>query len=1436
MPSQTNFKPFEIGGLRYGLNTKDRPEDLPPGAAQLAYNAWHYRSLRQMPGFNRVISKRPWLANLMLNGVTQYLAARLSTPNTPASLNHASMLASNIFSADIPFEIQGLQEKQTLLWKGQSGGSTFLTLGNNDAYMLGLRWNATIGGFELVWTWRDPTVTQRTLTFNATALLPNTPYYVRVSGNRTTGQVTLAVYTTDVETSTVTLVGTASVVMGVATNAFPQELGFKNWLFVGAMRMVSQTREVNVAQFKFRGKLQELRFWSGDISAAPSTYGSTEISHTTPGLETVYHLTDVGPTIFVDSKGATPNLFIQPVDATWNASPLIGTGSSIELQGNVQYLRVNEPVLYRKRDVDTDSRYQMLDAWSASVIVRLNEVRECAILHSVHASQSRVDAYGGNGAFSFWSGEDAAAATQAQWELQIAANPGGVDYQFRAIFWVFDTAWRRYALVSTLPGAGVAANTTYAILFGRDNVTGDLNMWINGTNYTFAAWRAGAVPAATDNNPLNSSRQYGLFIGREVEKIIKANNNPNDPDDIDVTSGYDDPGLVAANTVLPFCGRVGHVGLFSVAPSQFLHNYLRVNPLTKATAKSLQGILLSAWPMSAGIGSVLTDYGNENNTISFRDDADHLRGRSLIKTLSRGRVTSIFQHSWRGDSADETKLLAAHAGGCDEIDTTNNKLVKFVEGFRNDENRRLSVVKSQDTLVLCSGSGPLMQLAKDQLVRLGMEEPIGPFAWGFTQQNERAAVLTEGEYVYYWVFYNSVLDKESPPSKPIHVPVRFKKTNVSFGYGIEAFQTYPSVPGTGAFGWSKDSQAEPWDLTGNNRLLKIAAWVQPKESAPGGAAPAAKYKTARFTSGAGVKDNLIRNVDDVKVDEVRAIVEADCPRVTVVTAPDGSFSLEGCFAGSNGKIRLNNDANTTATAAIFGLTINTTYSGTGVTSDLPLPPCGDTQATHLRLYRTLANDADARLVLELPLAAQNKVTDRLPDSLNIDQVLDLDVTGPPRDFRQIIGQFGRLLLLDHKTAPARMAWSEQGFPWQFIPSDQIDFNDGRIGTRLRITGAAATEGLALITRSDYSLVLTEPRSSQVPFIVDPKSQDTGGSSFFGFVNVNGNLIYPAARGFHHFDGSSPEYISQVIQPTWRATRNRELIHGEHWRDQEAAMWAVSSGGSFDTDGVTPINDGLFSFAYNAGTDRAGRRIGWGVSTGLYLRALYLIPNASDVEELWAIDPFGFIYKFSESAYSYGIPSHTVTLATTGTFGVAQATMQIGLPINADSTNLPEKYLGFGVTVQRASDGLRETRLIVACATGGGFDVCGLDHNLSWAPQAGDTWELCTIEFDWISGKMALAGEAFTSESFDLHIDQTVQAISSATELRWRWSGGMTVIPPFKSRPGGFTNQKGDDSYALEGRGRRLELELRARGINKPLEIGSMTVLTKPQQAAKRPAP
>lgn len=1423
-----------LGDIRYGLNTRDRRAKLHEGEAVKTDACWLYNGLAPWWGYERAISRRPFMSPPMLDGFRQGWMIRVPTTGTALSFKADAAPYTNSGGVlDIVTQTSSITARQYVLFKTPIGGTTpdALSTSNCD-YALTIDRATTSGKLRPVWTWRRSSGATIEVLNGPDVMVPGTAYRVAVQVNTSSRVVTINVYSinlTDPSSPIVALAGTASsAAYGVAGDAVPVDRA--GFLFVGTWMRQLADRPVTKFASGVRGKIQDLRFWNTNDYSTLASARATEVAAATANLLSNYRFSEKQTIRWPDTKAVGADAELQFRDAEWRS------GGRMRFDGVSNRLRIPSPFQYRRPDTDTDGKLLALDKpcvlWKGQVLGLTNGE---TIAHSVHAARANISADAGLpannppgapsnatnipflGASSAFTGAPEP-PSDAQWQLQVVETPGSPGvWQFRMVWWWYDTGASKrvaYSLPSTLGGAGVAINTTYVVAAWRNASSGLMTLHVvsaGGVNTATATAGAGFKPNATDNDPPGSTKAYGMFLSAPVSTVRKGNANPFDPDDLDVRFNFVSQGATSS------CAAYVDVDTFALLDgdaSQYVAQYAYDNDFTSLTARSIGATLLSAYTFTEGSGPSVEDFGVIGNDLTLEDDADFLRGRSMIQTLSRGSMHGLAEHVYLGTTSQGIvrKFLAFYDGGVDEIDETNNRLNFFAEGLRNDGDRIVSCVRHQNSLIITTGSGPVMRLYRDNLWRLGIKRPEGPFSWGLVNQGEREAAKSKGRLVYYWTHYNSDLDIDSPASDPIVVEIEAEGADVGFGLNVKSFQTAPASPwGTGK---------APWDWEDKKNVIIVAAhWLDNVEDDPAGAGTnKAKYYKAKFTTKGGVKTGSVKgDIDAVKAEDVQDLCFEFLKRLNVELDLEGKIRFVGKFLGPDAKLYVGNQPgggynimgdfgipNTTHHVAA------TPFAGTDATSDIPIPPSFDPQVTHRRLWCTLSDGDEARLVLEVPVGQDGPVYDRVSDEDNTDKSLDIEQQNPPRNLRFVTTQFGRLILWGDPLEPSAYYFSEFEQPHAFLPTATNIVTDGQ---KLEILGIGRTENQLIVFKRNLIEVISEPRNPSLPFTSEPRSYDVGGVSPYGILNSGLTIVWPAVRHFYVWDGSGADPISRVIKPTWDAVPpvHRQLVAGAHFQPQEMMAWTTPTGQTLVNGAV--VCDQLIGHFYEVPTPD-GQPRGWTVAPYSYLRALFVIPSTSDVDELWGIDHFGFPYRFAKTVYDFGLGAHQPSLTRSGTFAGAQALGAVTLP--AAPSGMPEGRIGLGVTIQQttAHGGARATRLIVTDAAG----LCALDHNLPFLPTTGDTWTMCSIENEWQSGDHDIGGRGGMAKVTGVHIENTAQTTVGSIEVGYTPLEAMAVVAD--EQVDTFGNNVADvDIPSFEGDARYHRLRIAAKGTNKPYEIG-----------------
>jgi hypothetical protein len=270
------------------------------------------------------------------------------------------------------------------------------------------------------------------------------------------------------------------------------------------------------------------------------------------------------------------------------------------------------------------------------------------------------------------------------------------------------------------------------------------------------------------------------------------------------------------------------------------------------------------------------------------------------------------------------------------------------------------------------------------------------------------------------------------------------------------------------------------------------------------------------------------------------------------------------------------------------------------------------------------------------------------------------------------------------------------------------------------------------------------------------------------------------------------------------------------RRQKVALWAYASGNA--TIGEETINDRVLCYFF----DKAA----FSLLDGIYIAAFAKIPAADETDEVWVIDPVGYISKFDVGT-NFGVNALTDTTpalaGSPGTFSTTQLTLT-----QATLGNLPEGYKGFPITVVKASTGERATRICTA-DTLASQSVITVSPALPFTPANTSDFSVIvgSIETDFVSGEMSPAGPDKMTELTDVHLQLTPQATSASFTFMWKAQYGIAPAAVVYGERS-ISNQRNEYVVAVGGiaggstAGRRDTFRFQSLGPDQPFEIRQVT--------------
>lgn len=912
-----------------------------------------------------------------------------------------------------------------------------------------------------------------------------------------------------------------------------------------------------------------------------------------------------------------------------------------------------------------------------------------------------------------------------------------------------------------------------------------------------------------------TTRKYVMSVAKGVDQCRHINNAPTVDEDVDIRWSFDKT----------FDGEIKQL-IISNSEEEFdeetLHALCRDNIVTRTNSNRLGLPLASCWPMEEGDGNSIEDIGFVGNTINFDSDSKHVWGKSGITTTAKSKVVGIFDHRYRTPTGETRKVCAVAGGTIYEVNQSSGAMTALTDGFRNDDSNRVQTMRYQDSTILAAQGahvGPL-QLWKDQLYKLSIDPPEGPIPWGFTNQGNKEAGSRRGLRRYAFTFYSAHQNKRSGPGPFLDIQVRFKRADVVFGTDAEINQQYPSATSANKATYNTSAGGakigfSAWYGRTTVKNANDPDWYETQPGTSGANTNAAPLRRANLSGNPFINDN-----EAVTADEIEKVIDYQNNRVFVRVLADDKVQFRGAYPGSLGRLWLQDDMATIAGGVLrtngiidCGITsTGTVFTGTGQTGhNLPLPYSTDPQVTHLEIWRTVAGGNELFLIARIPNGTKS-FTDSKRDAELVGETLNINQGAVPPT-KYCIDFAGRAFFFGDELAPFRVYISDPAQPWNVPPQNTIDLLDG---STLKITGAARTENTLAMFKNDTTFVITATGNPDFPFNVETRHRDVGCVAPFGIVNVREIFHYPDEQGFFRFDTNTLQHISDNIDGTWATVppAHYDKIVSVHDRTNSAIMWFYPSGDSSLSGSV--INDSALVYFYEIGA--------WSKLDGIYVTYAAIVPDANEVNKVWLVDPAGYISVWG-SGTNFGLG----TLTSRGPFTTTNVVDTTNLEVDAATGTLAtDQYTGLPVTIILAN-GDRYTRLVTASTTpSAGKTTITLDHAVTGMVTDSTQVVFGSIETDWISGQMAMAGISQMAQITSVHVQATPQTTSASFSLRFRSSGG---INPTAIGWGSYSisNQRNEILVGLVDRtqagsksGRRLELGLRSFGPDQPFEVRYLT--------------
>lgn len=1436
-----------ISDLSLGLNTQDPPSSLGLGELQEASDIYVGDGLAQTsPGFRRVLQGAPNVNAYRFNGHDTYLRAGIRETGSNLALQ------STNWAIEVFFRLDSLPQsfgKAILLYRGvgESAGIVSFTASKTD-FCLYISTNTTTG---LTFVSFYGSTGGASVSFtNSQSLTTGTLYRACVTQTDVAGVKTFTSYVHEVGTSVPSSGGGGNLANPINDSGED--------VLVGAALTEGAATPTEVTQLHFRGVIQELRFWGeARSSVEQDEYDDIVVDDTDADLVAYYPMTGLGTdTYFLESSvgaagdgsGESPLLAIEPRDLTWRTNghilgnPFDGT-STIDIDGRTQGIDVQDAYLYRQTVPDDDGGLPFLPQFFVSAKVKIRKlVDRACIFHSVHVPSAD------------WTDHDEASTATAttftpaetgQCLLEVI-DTGSSAFRFRFIIYHVVSGVTKATPVTT--ANNLSAGMEYTI-----------SAWINGagtvaikvnsdTTVTGTMTGAGFPPVVTDD--YGQSRKYRMTIGKGIKRTRQQIQDA-DANASDIEYEYS----------RFFDGEIRQVILANVTSANFvgLHAFNRDETPTRSNIQGFGLPIYSAWAFDDQDGDGAEDLGVQQNPLSFTTDSGHVWGHSILTTADKAPWRGLFDYRYRQPTGEAAKKIGIAAGSVYELDFDTRAATFLTDGFRNDDGNLISGIQHLDSLILCAGGKGAgnYQLYKDSLYTLAIEPPEGVIPIGLEDQLNDDANLKTGVYQWGFAFYSATLNKWSPLGANGQIEIKGRQASIAFGDQAEMNQTYASSP------WSEE--LDPFDFstaTSTNKVeIRMWSWYGSEgdstwssgptwwEDGKAGTHNPTKRKTLRLAKGDDANTFFIDSSktlstaghagEEVSAEEMVNFADFIYKRVFIEQDNAGRIRIRSVFAGENSFLTLNDgDVTVVANGGRIDWSDGNTHTfpnedetggapddkdvpfrGTGDSSHgLTLPVSSNPQVTHLGYFRSVAGGTDLRLVYLLPNGTTG-FKDNVEDALNTGEVFDVS-RGTPPSCRFVTDFENRAIYCRDALNPQRVYFSEFGDPANVPPQNFVDILDG--GT-LPITSVGRTEGGVVVTKDEAVFVLSEPTNPIVPFDITIRSRDIGGTSAHGIINVHENLFFPSEKGFYRFDLSYPEYLSERIEPTWAegvAASARDAIVVTHDRRRELVLWAVPSGAT--SLGGATINDRILCLHYTSPRDAQNRPGGWTVWNNLNCALFATMEDPTDgTQRNYFADDLGYVYRF-DIGENYGVGSDFVALKTV----VSGTASTVTIP-EINSANHPEGARGFFVTLVRAADNSRETRLVTADSLASPNSALTVASNWTGAnPTSGDSLLIGSREAGFKTGEMSPFG-AHVNHILDvLFVRQTDPGTASNYAIYASGLGGVKVESTTTLSP--VSNDLVDRKIGLRPNvvGRRLTLEFASQGTA-PLRIRDLVMKIKP---------
>ena len=461
-----------------------------------------------------------------------------------------------------------------------------------------------------------------------------------------------------------------------------------------------------------------------------------------------------------------------------------------------------------------------------------------------------------------------------------------------------------------------------------------------------------------------------------------------------------------------------------------------------------------------------------------------------------------------------------------------------------------------------------------------------------------------------------------------------------------------------------------------------------------------------------------------------------------------------------------------------------------------LPRSHDPHATVIRIYRSRANGSELFLVDEIP-ATQDTYTDRKKDTQLEFALSTFDNFPPPQGARFAIRLGGRVIYSGVDAEGATIYPTKIGNPEACPPQYQITVSEGRSA---RVTGMLSMHDRGLVFLQDTAFSVSDQGGDSgtsslvsIPVSLQKIKDSTGCVEHNTIVTVDDlGAIFAGERGLYVTDGFNFRYVSDDIEPTWQTLNKSSYSNwiAVHWRKNDQYLMACRrASGTGRNDTVL-----VWDYARNA----------FSLFQGLEVKYWQVVEDENTGQNrLYFADYLGQMWEWD----SEDSPVHNDGASRTG-FTTLTGTVKAG----STATNV---NLFSSSTLPTTADGLIGVELMIGSQkrriTWNDGTAVEVETAFSPAPVTGTAWTLGGITCKDQSGFQSLGSETtwkrvvysqFNFEPQSGSVDLSVGYENNATPTK---SSGVDASKDFKRVP------------AL-GRGRKIQWTIESSGVNTPWEV------------------